>query len=112
MARTQRDFTFHRETEQDVIKNLREQIAGDRKRKYDLLMRKRDEFIRENSQQQRDRKEKEDRERQENRDYKLDFFPFTYGEKLEARRTKLYLDVKSEMKQQLESTQSKTKAAW
>ena len=40
---------MHRETEQDVINKLRDQMAGDRHRKYDLLMRKRDELIIENS---------------------------------------------------------------
>lgn len=48
-AKTQRDFMFTRETEKDIIKEVREQMAGDRKRKYELLMRKRDEFIRDNN---------------------------------------------------------------
>lgn len=50
-ARTQRDFNFQRQEEKELIQNLKEQILNDRKRKYDLLMRKRDDFITENSNQ-------------------------------------------------------------
>jgi hypothetical protein len=54
---------FTRETEKDIIKEVREQMAGDRKRKYELLMHKRDEFVRDNNQFLQAKKEKKDRER-------------------------------------------------
>ena len=38
-------------------------MAGDRKRKYELLMHKRDEFIRDNNLYMQAKKEKKDRER-------------------------------------------------
>lgn len=63
LAKTQRDFIFTRENEKDIIKEVREQMAGDRKRKYELLMRKRDEFVRDNNQFLQAKKEKKDRER-------------------------------------------------
>lgn len=51
MVRTERDFTNQREQEKEFIKGVRDQIAGERRRKYELLMRKRDEFVSENNQQ-------------------------------------------------------------
>ncbi len=80
MVRTQRDFNLTRESEKEIIRNLKEQIAGDKRRKYELLMRKRDDFIRENHSFIQAKKEKKDREKQDYKEYKLNFFPFTYGE--------------------------------
>lgn len=62
-ARTQRDFTFTRETEKDIIRGVREQMAGDRKRKYELLMHKREEFIKDNNSYLQAKKERKERER-------------------------------------------------
>lgn len=49
LVRTERDFHNQRGEEQDFLRSVREQIAGERRRKYDLMLRKRDEFIRDNS---------------------------------------------------------------
>ncbi len=80
MIRTQRDFNLTRESEKEIIRNLKEQIAGDKRRKYELLMRKRDEFIRENNSYIQAKKDKKDKEKQDYREYKPNYFPFTYGE--------------------------------
>ncbi len=72
-----------------MIKNLREQMASDRKRKYEMLIRKRDDFLKENSCQRKERKEKEDKDRQDFKEYKLNFFPFTYGEQYVKKQEKL-----------------------
>jgi hypothetical protein len=55
-------------------------MVTDRKRKYDLLMRKRDEFIRDNIVQKKERKEKEEKERLERKEERISFFPCTQGE--------------------------------
>jgi len=89
MARTQRDFTFNRETEVDFIKSVKDQIIGENRRKYELLMRKRDEFVRDNSVKRKEKQDKEQRDRQEYKEYKLNFFPFTYGEEVEHHQAKL-----------------------
>lgn len=81
-ARTQRDFNLQKDTEADLIKSLKEQMANDKKRKYELLLQKREEFIRENSNQVQDRRDKSNQERKEFKEYKPTFFPFTHGEKL------------------------------
>ena len=46
-----------------MIQSLKQQIIGDRKRKYELLMHKRDEFLKENTSQRREKLEKEDSEK-------------------------------------------------
>jgi hypothetical protein len=52
-------------------------------------MRKRDEFVRDNSVKRREKQDKEQRERQEYKEYKLNFFPFTYGDDVEIHQAKL-----------------------
>lgn len=49
MVRTERDFKTQREQEKDFLKSVKDQIAGDKRRKYELLMRKRDEFVKDNT---------------------------------------------------------------
>ena len=68
---------------------MRDQIAGERQRKYELLMRKRDEFVRDNTKQSIEKGDKKDRDRTEFLDYRPNFFPFTYGEEVESKRSKL-----------------------
>ena len=97
MVRTERDFTNQREQEKEFIKGVRDQIAGERRRKYELLMRKRDEFVRDNTQQSIEKRDKKDRDRKEFLDYRPNFFPFTYGEEVESKRAKLRENLKEDL---------------
>jgi hypothetical protein len=101
MVRTERDFNSQREQEKEFIKSVRDQIAGERKRKYELLMRKRDEFVSDNTKQSVDKRHKKDRERKEFLDYRPNFFPFTYGEEVESKRAKLRENLKDEFHKHL-----------
>ena len=91
---------------------MRDQIAGERKRKYELLMRKREEFVNDNSKQSVEKREKKDRERKEFLDYRPNFFPFTYGEVVESKRAKLRENLKDEFHKHVQSSATKLKPSW
>jgi hypothetical protein len=112
LVRTERDFHNQRGEEQDFLKSVREQIAGERRRKYDLMLRKRDEFIRDNSAQHLAKKTKEEIERKEFLDYRPNFFPFTYGEEVERQRAKLRENLKEQFHKHLSDSGTKFKPAW
>ena len=76
---------------------MRDQIAGEHRRKYELLMGKRDEFVRDNTQQSIEKRDKKDRDRKEFLDYRPNFFPFTYGEEVESKRAKLRENLKEDL---------------
>jgi hypothetical protein len=86
---------------------------GEKRRKYELVMRKRDEFIKENEQQRRTRREKEEGINKERQEYRLDFFPFTYGERVEQRQAELREIRKNDFKDHLNITvSSKLEPKW
>ena len=60
---TQKHSTFQRDNENDIIQGLKEQMLGDQKRKYDLLMRNRKEFMRDNHYQKQVKQDKEESEK-------------------------------------------------
>ena len=60
---TQKHSTFLRDNENDIIQGLKEQMLGDQKRKYDLLMRNRKEFMRDNHYQKQVKQDKEESEK-------------------------------------------------
>jgi hypothetical protein len=101
MVRTERDFTSQREQEKEFIKSVRDQIAGERRRKYELLMRKREEFVTDNTKQSADKRDKKDKERREFLDYRPNFFPFTHGEEVESQRARLRETLKDEFNRHL-----------
>ena len=112
MVRTERDFTNQREQEKEFIKGVRDQIAGERRRKYELLMRKRDEFVRDNTQQSIEKRDKKDRDRKEFLDYRPNFFPFTYGEEVESKRAKLRENLKKDLNRLIQASSTKLKPSW
>jgi hypothetical protein len=112
MVRTERDFTNQREQEKEFIKGVRDQIAGERRRKYELLMRKRDEFVRDNTQQSIEKRDKKDRDRKEFLDYHPNFFPFTYGEEVESKRAKLRENLKEDLNRHIQASSTKLKPSW
>lgn len=87
-------------------------MANDRKRKYDLLMHKREEFVKDNSSYIQSKKEKRDKERLDYKEYKLNFFPFTHGEQLEDKRSQMKDTMKEELMRHMKYSASKMKAAW
>lgn len=60
---TQKHSTLLRDNENDIIQGLKEQMLGDQKRKYDLLMRNRKEFMRDNHYQKQVKQDKEESEK-------------------------------------------------
>lgn len=52
----------------------------DRNKKYEMLIKMKNEFVKENSQRRQEKVERDRRQFSEDKNYKLDFFPFTYGE--------------------------------
>lgn len=91
---------------------MREQIAGDKRRKYELVMRKREEFVKDNTVQSVEKREKKERERQEAVEYRPNFFPFTYGEEVEAKRAKLRDTLKDDLSRHMQESASKMKPNW
>jgi len=82
--------------EKEMIQTLKEQLLGDRRKKYELFMHKRDEFLKDNVTQRREKQEKEESDRQSYKEYRLNFFPFTYGEVIEQHQAELRETRKSE----------------
>lgn len=82
--------------EKEMIQTLKEQLLGDRRKKYELFMHKRDDFLKDNASQRREKQEKEESERQAYREYRLNFFPFTYGDVIEQYQAELRETRKSE----------------
>ena len=89
-----------------MIQSLKQQIIGERKRKYELLMHKRDEFLKDNTSQRREKQEKEDSEKQAFKDYKLNFFPFTNGDVIEEYQANIRETRKSEYQNHISATQA------
>jgi hypothetical protein len=43
----------------------------------------RNEFVKENSKRKKEKVDREEKEKNDYKEYKIDFFPFTYGEQVE-----------------------------
>ena len=75
-------------------------------------MRKREEFVTDNTKQSADKRDKKDKERKEFLDYRPNFFPFTHGEEVESQRAKLRDNLKEEFNRHLQASSTKIKPSW
>lgn len=61
-------------------------------------MRMRNEFVKENNVRRLEKKDRDDRMRNDDRSYRINFFPFTHGEQVEKRRMEEKETQKEELK--------------
>jgi hypothetical protein len=53
---------------------------NERRKKYELLLKLKTDFVKENEKKMKEKMERDKKERRDELDYRIDFFPFTYGE--------------------------------
>lgn len=83
------EHTDLRTFENKLIKDIKDSLVQENRRKYDLLLKTRKEFVDENTKQRKEKRQRDAQEKQGNKDFKVNFFPFTYGDPIEKKRANL-----------------------
>lgn len=70
----------------ELLRNLKDQLLSEKRKKYELLLKLRKDFVAENTKKNAEKKERDAKAKKEELDYRINYFPFTHGEKVEDKR--------------------------
>jgi len=104
----QRDFEGQRESDRQLLEDIKAQMREDKQKKYEMLLNSRKLLEGEYQRSKLEREQKKIRERERSLGEKIDFFPFTHGESVQVRREEYKAELNQEMKKQLAKQNEKS----